>query len=94
LSLALLLRTLSKRLEYLKYIKNVYISALIYRNVKYRCLYLYERENEDTEAYKEAYKEGYKEEYEEYNKEEGEYNKPNLEVTLSAIGSSLLALFY
>jgi hypothetical protein len=54
---------------------------------------LYERENEDIEAYKEAYKEGYKEEYKEYDKE-GDYNKLNLEVTLSAISSSLLALFY
>jgi hypothetical protein len=53
---------------------------------------LYKRENEDIEAYKKVYKKGYKEESEEYDKE-GEYNKLNLEVTLSAIGSSLLALF-
>lgn len=94
LSLDPLLRTLSERPEYLKYIKNVYISAPIHRNVKYRCLHLYERENEDTEAYKEAYEEGYEEEYEEYDEEEGEHDEPNLEVTLSAIGSSLLALFH
>jgi hypothetical protein len=43
---------------------------------------------------KEAYKEGYEDEYEECDKEEGDYNKLNHEVTLSALGFSLLALFY
>ena len=94
MSLVLLLRTLSERPEYLKYIKNIYISAPIYRNIKYRCLHLYERENEDTEVYKEVYEEGYEEEYKEYKEEDGEYDEQNLEVTLSALGSSLLALFY
>lgn len=94
LSLAPLLRTLSERPEYLKYIKNVYVSAPIHRNVKYRCLHLYETENEDTEAYKEAYEEGYEEEYEEYDEVEGEHDEPNLEVTLNDLGSSLLALVH
>ena len=94
MSLAPLLRTLSECPEYLKYIKNVYISAPIYRNVKYRCLHLYETENEDTEVYKEAYEEGYEEEYEEYDEVEGEYNEPNLKVTLNDLGSSLLVLVH
>jgi hypothetical protein len=46
------------------------------------------------EVYRELYKEGYKEEYKEYSKVEGRYNKPNIEVTLSTLGSSLLALVY
>ena len=72
----------------------IVLLSLIYWNVKYRCFYLYEIKNKDTEAYKEAYKEGYKEEYEEYNKVKGEYNKLNLKVTLNNLGFSLLALVY
>jgi hypothetical protein len=42
---------------------------------------LYKRENEDIKAYKKVYK------------KEIKYNKPNHKVTLSVLGSSLLALF-